>query len=154
MAARTLTDVPADVAAAAQRVWLAGLGAAAFAQEEGGKLLALLVSVGEHTEKQLRKARLTARLPKGLSARAAVAGAAGGAEEVWKRVQAIFDAQITAGLHRLGVPTRQEIAALTRRIEALTASIDGLRDARPTRARKAAGPRKTAGTKRTRTTRR
>jgi poly(hydroxyalkanoate) granule-associated protein len=154
MAAKRLTDTPADVAAAAQRVWLAGLGAAAFAQEEGGRLLALLVSMGEQTEKQLRKARLTARLPAGLSPRAAVAGAANAAEDVWKRVQTVLDAQITTGLHRLGVPTREEIAALTRRIEALTASIEGLRVGRPARARKAAGPRKTTGTKRTRTTRR
>jgi poly(hydroxyalkanoate) granule-associated protein len=141
-----LTDVPADVAAAAQRVWLAGLGAAAFAQEEGGRLLALLVSVGEQTEKQLRKARI--------SPSAAVAGAAEGAEEVWARVQKIFDAQITSALHRLGVPTREEIASLTRRIEALTTSIDGLRDARPAPVRKAAAPRKAAGAKGTRTARR
>jgi poly(hydroxyalkanoate) granule-associated protein len=152
MPARALTDVPADVAAAAQRVWLAGLGAAAFAQEEGGRLLALLVSVGEQTEKQLRKARI--------SPRGAVAGAAEGAEEVWARVQKIFDAQVTSALHRLGVPTREEIASLTRRIEALTASIDGLRDVRPAAARKAgavrkaAAPRKAVGAKGTRTARR
>lgn len=146
MPARTLTDVPADVAAAAQRVWLAGLGAAAFAQEEGGRLLALLVSIGEQTEKQLRKTRL--------SPRAAVAGAAESAEEVWTRVQKIFDAQVTSALHRLGVPTREEIASLTRRIEALTASIDGLRDVRPAAARTVGTRRKAVGATKTRTARR
>jgi polyhydroxyalkanoate synthesis regulator phasin len=42
-------------------------------------------------------------------------------------VQVVIDAQVSHALHRLGVPTRQEIADLTKRIEKLTASIDALK---------------------------
>jgi poly(hydroxyalkanoate) granule-associated protein len=119
MPAREVTELPADVIAAAQKVWFAGLGAVTFAQEEGGKLFASLVAIGEQVEKELRKS-----VP---SPAAAVRGATTGAEDVWRKVQGLFDAQVTATLHRLGVPTKDEIAQLTKRIEALTASIEALK---------------------------
>lgn len=117
-----LTEIPADVLEAAQRVWFAGLGAIVLAQEEGKKavdgtsrLFALLVERGQELEKEV---------PSPLSR---VKGAAGSAEDAWAKVQATFDAQVTAALHRLGVPTKDEIAALTARIEQLTASVEALR---------------------------
>lgn len=118
MVAKQFAELPADVAAAAQRIWFAGLGAVSMAQDEGGKLFASLVSVGEQLEKQMRAA---------VPAAATVRGATNGAEDAFKKVQAMFDAQLISALHRLGVPTRDEIAQLTKRIEALTASIEKLK---------------------------
>jgi hypothetical protein len=38
-----------------------------------------------------------------------------------------LDEQVTAALHRMGVPTRREIATLSKRVELLTASIEKLK---------------------------
>jgi poly(hydroxyalkanoate) granule-associated protein len=125
-AARTLGQVPADVVDAAQRVWVAGLGALMMAQKEGGKLFAALVEQGLALEKA------------GLTPSAAVRGAAGNAagaaadvvkmaEDTWEKLQRAFDAQVTAALHRLGVPTRDEMVKLTKKVERLTAAIEALK---------------------------
>jgi len=115
MLGKDVREVPADVMEAAQKIWFAGLGAMALAQEETSRLFAALVEKGEEMEKA------------GETPIARVKGAAGTAEESWKRIQALIDAQVTAALHRLGVPTRDEIAELGRRIEQLTASIEALK---------------------------
>jgi poly(hydroxyalkanoate) granule-associated protein len=116
---KDLADVPADVAEAAQRVWFAGLGALAMAQDEGGKLFSLLVERGREMEKA--GGQSVAALRK----QAAIAPA-----DLWHRVQTLVDAQVTAALHGLDVPTKGELAALTKKIEHLTASIEKLKSRR------------------------
>jgi len=117
-----LSTVPAHVLDAAQRIWLAGLGAMVLAQDEGqkvvkgtGDLVSTLVEKGLQIEKA------------GMKQVQDVTGVAG---EAWSRVQVVIDAQVSQALHRLGVPTRQEIADLTKRIDKLTASIDALKPRR------------------------
>lgn len=117
-----LSTVPAHVLDAAQRIWLAGLGAMVLAQDEGtkvvkgtGDLVSTLVEKGLQIEKA------------GMKQVQEVTGVAG---EAWSRVQVVIDAQVSQALHRLGVPTRQEIADLTKRIDKLTASIDALKPRR------------------------
>lgn len=129
MPAKRLTTIPADVTTAVQKIWQAGLGAVTMAQDEGGKMFEVLVSVGEQMEKEIRRS--------GITPSAAVKRASAGAEDAWKKVQAALDSQMTGVLHRLGVPTRDEIARLTRRIEHLTETIESLR-ARPAAARRPA----------------
>jgi polyhydroxyalkanoate synthesis regulator phasin len=92
-----------------RQVWLAGLGAAAMAQEEGGKMFERLVKKGEHAEKE----------------------AVGKAESTWDNVSHRFDKQVASSLQRIGVPTRDEIATLTRRVDALITSVDRLRSKTP-----------------------
>ncbi|ANM30739.1 hypothetical protein ABI59_15850 [Acidobacteria bacterium Mor1] len=93
----------------AGRIWLAGLGALATAEEEGGKLFRNLVERGESFDgpdpvgAATRKAR---------DARQQAGKAMGKVEEA-------FDQRVTDALHRVGVPTRREIEALTERIEKL-----------------------------------
>jgi poly(hydroxyalkanoate) granule-associated protein len=122
MLASRLTDIRADLQDAAQRLWFAGLGALALAQEEGnrlaegtGRLFALLVEKGRELEKD------------GFTPLARVKDASGTAGETWTRFQAMVDTQVTDVLHRLGVPTKGEIGELSRRIEQLTASIEALK---------------------------
>jgi poly(hydroxyalkanoate) granule-associated protein len=116
MAPKPLAQVPTEVLDAAQRIWFAGLGAMALAQEEGtrlaghtGQLFSKLVEKGESMEKD------------GMSPVARLKDAASGAENTWTKVQALLDAQVIAALHRLGVPTQEEIAELTASIENLRA---------------------------------
>ena len=96
----------------AHEIWLAGLGAFALAGEEGGRLFKSLVKKGEGMEK-VNKARINQ-----LAGR--VDGLRGGARTAVARVQAPIEAGMTNAMHRLGVPTRKEIATLTKRVEELT----------------------------------
>lgn len=116
MPTRTATrEVPLELVDAAQKMWLAGLGVVTLAQEEGGKLFDTLIDAGKQVEKAMP------------SPSAAIKGASEGAEQVWAKFQELIDTQITAALHRLGVPTKDEIDRLTQRIEQLTESIEALR---------------------------
>ena len=98
----------------AHDVWLAGLGALALAEEEGGKLFKALVKRGavleaknvERLEKLLAKAK-----PMGEDAVVAL-----------RKVS--VDTSMAGVLHRLGVPTRREIQGLTKRVEELTKSLE------------------------------
>jgi len=115
----------------AHEIWLAGLGAFALAGEEGGRLFRSLVKKGEGLEKS-NKARINK-----LAARAG--DLRGDARAAVAKVATPIEAGMTNAMHRLGVPTRKEIATLTRRVEELTkvvAKSKG-RTARPRRAAKA-----------------
>lgn len=105
----------------AQAVWLAGLGALATAGEEGNRIFHQLVKRGEQAEKAGR-----GRLDHGLrriTARAADLRADARAA-IGTRVRAPIDKGMALALHRLGVPTRSEILALTKRVEALTRAVE------------------------------
>ena len=126
-------DWQKDARESAHRIWLAGLGALARAEEEGSKLFSTLVNEGERFEskgksqwdgvrQELEKAATKARR---------------GAEGAFGKLEEGFDEQVARTLHRVGVPTRDEIAALGRRVEELTHAVERLR----TRQRAAAGPR-------------
>jgi len=107
-----IKEMQAEMTASAYKVWLAGLGAVALAQEEGGKLLDRLVKRGQDIE-----SRGTDRIK----------DAGDRAIGAFRKVGEGVDEQVTAALHRLGVPTRADIAALNRRVENLTVTIEKLR---------------------------
>jgi poly(hydroxyalkanoate) granule-associated protein len=108
-------QAPNDLVDSAQQIWMAGVGVLTLAQEESGKLFSALVDAGKQMEKVLP------------SPTDVLKTASDSAESYWAKVQKIIDHQITATLHRFGVPTKDEIDRLTRRIEQLTASIEALR---------------------------
>jgi poly(hydroxyalkanoate) granule-associated protein len=101
-----------DVKDSAHRIWLAGLGALAAAEEEGSKLFARLVERGKGFEaagkEQFAKTKKKA-------------------EKVYEDVTETVDDKVTAALHRLGVPTRDEIKRLTQKVEELTAKVEQLK---------------------------
>jgi polyhydroxyalkanoate synthesis repressor PhaR len=113
----------------AHDIWLAGLGAFALAGAEGSRLFKQLVKKGEGME-SVNKARINR-----LSTRAAELR--GEARSAVLRVAAPIESGVTNAMHRLGVPTRKEIATLTRRVEELTRVVAKSK----TRARK---PRRTS----------
>ena len=113
-----------------EHVWLAGLGALALTEEEGGRLFRTLVKRGEGVEKQTRT-----RL------RRVVSAAREAPAEAMTKIETGLDDTMGGVLRRLGVPTRREITSLTRRVEALAETLDE-RPVRPAR------PRRTAGTRR------
>ncbi|HXU31429.1 MAG TPA: phasin family protein [Thermoanaerobaculia bacterium] len=101
-----------EVKDSAHRIWLAGLGALAAAEEEGSKLFSRLVERGKGFEAdgkdQFAKAKKKA-------------------EKVYEDVSETVDEKVTAALHRLGVPTREEIKRLTKKVEELTAKVEQLK---------------------------
>ena len=96
----------------AHEIWLAGLGAFALAGEEGGRMFRQLVKRGEGMEK-VNKARIGK-----ITARAE--SLQGEARTAVARLATPIEAGMTNAMHRLGVPTRKEIATLTKRVEELT----------------------------------
>lgn len=126
----------------AQQIWQAGLGAFAKAQGEGGKVFDSLVKEGASLQRKTQGAaeekfgEVSSRMTK-LSNE--VQNKAG---QQWDRLEAIFEERVAKALGKLGVPSRQEIAALNKRVDALSAS--AVRTAKSRPATKAAASRKTA----------
>jgi len=142
-------DLQARVKKSANKIWLAGLGAFALAEEEGGKLFKSLVSKGKGFEEkgrdQLEKARGTFESIAGVARDKAteVAGEVKGrAGSAWSRVADDVDDAVSSALHKVGVPTREEINRLTRRIEHLTALVEDKVGGRKAAPRKKAAARK------------
>lgn len=125
-----------------EQVWLAGLGALAMTEQEGGRLFRSLVKRGEGFER-----RSKARLLKAMAAAREAPGAA------IARVETGIDDAMSGALGRLGVPTKREITSLTRRVEGLASALERRpapsRRAAGTRATSAARPRRKSATTRT-----
>jgi len=132
-----------DFTDTAHDVWLAGLGALAAAGDEGEKLFRTLVARGRKVEGKVVKPVDKA----GSTVRKTVKQVRTRAGKSLGSLQSAIDDSVSATLHTLGVPTRKEIAALSRRVERLTRAVDGKRNGRP--ARKKAAKKKASSRKRT-----
>ena len=153
MASRKKTRKPARgaVGAAQERlldtvhqVWLAGLGAVSKAQRGAPRMLDELIAEGARVhadvrgsaEKALRgvlgdvQTTLNARMKQ-------VRGQAG---DAFENLEKIFQTRVHRALTQLGVPSADEIAALSKRVDALNASVGKLGRAR-------ARPRARAGSR-------
>jgi len=117
----------------AHEIWLAGLGAFALAGEEGGKLFRELVKKGEGLEK-VNKARIGKLVDRAETLR-------GDARHAIAKVGNPLEAGMTGAMHRIGMPTRKEIADLSRRVEELTRVVGKSKAASRARARR---PRRAA----------
>lgn len=124
-----------DLEESAHTLLLAGLGALSVAEEEGKKFFKNLVKKGETVHEQ-NKDRID-------SLRSEIEGkvdnARSKAGEAWEKVSENVDERVTATLHKLGVPTKDEISMLTKRVEELTKAVERLKPkAAPARTSKAA----------------
>lgn len=104
----------------AQRVWLAGLGALAMAEEEGGKMFKTLVRKGQGYER-VNKARIQSMVER---VEDTVEDVRDGAGKTFDRFGVNLDERMEPVLHRLGFPTRREIGTLSRRVEELTRTLE------------------------------
>ena len=141
-----------SITESAQQIWLAGMGAFNRAQAEGGKLFESLVRDGrslERSARQLAGARAEV-------VRDAVEDTVGQAREraadTWDKLEKVFEGRVQRALVKLGVPAREDLNALSARVERLTAelrkanagSASPARPARPARPAKTAPPRAAA----------
>jgi len=112
-------NVQEELKESVHRIWLAGLGALAAAEEEGTKLFTRLVDRGRDVE-----AKGKVEVDK---VKAEVEKMKTKAETRFDDWGGKFDEALTAALHRLGVPTRDEIRNLTQRVEELNAKVESLK---------------------------
>ena len=111
--------VQEEVRESAHKIWLAGLGALAAAEEEGTKIFNTLVEKGESYESRGKE-----ELSK---VRDKVEGAFGKAESSLDKLGDAFDDKVASAVKKLGVPSRDEITTLTKRVEELTLKVDQLK---------------------------
>ncbi len=107
----------------AHRIWLAGLGALATAEAEGSKVFSRLVERGKDVETRGKDAAADLKD----QAKAKFEDAKSQTGNAWSGLGDKVDETVTSALHRLGVPTRDEIRNLTQKIEELNAKVEQLK---------------------------
>ena len=141
----------------AQQIWLAGMGAFNRAQSEGSKLFESLVRDGASLEQSARKfAGTRAEVVRDV-VEDRVGQARERAADTWDKLEKVFEDRVQRALVKLGVPGRDDLNALSGRVERLTAELrksnvgtpKGPKPARKPAASKtaAAAPPKTAAKK-------
>ncbi len=124
----------------AQQIWLAGMGAFAKAQAEGGKVFDALVKEGQSLQKKTQGiaeekiGEVTGRM----SAMADTVTAKAG--QNWDKLEAIFEARTAKAMAKLGVPTAADVQALAQRVDELATAM--AKRPKPTKPTKGAAPAK------------
>ncbi|MGC3946784.1 MAG: phasin family protein [Chryseolinea sp.] len=130
----------------AQQIWAAGLASFSKAQGEGGKVFEALVAEGVKLQKKTQSAA-EEKLSAVASKVSGVAGDVGAkAGQHWDKLESIFEARVAKALQGLGVPTKGDIDALIKRIDAL-AKATGAEPAKKAAAKKAAPAKKAPAAK-------
>ena len=112
--AGSVTDnqLAATVRESAQQIWLAGLGAYAKAQEEGGKVFDALVREGESLQARTRQA-----------ADERIAEVADKTAGTWGKLEQVFEERVARAVATLGMPTRKDVEKLSKRVAELSEQI-------------------------------
>lgn len=119
------------VRTSAHQIWQAGLGAFAKAQEEGGKVFAKLVKEGTDLQKRTQK-----------MAETKVSGVTGTVTKMadnvskqasgsWDKLEQVFEDRVSRSLTSLGVPSKNDIQTLTKRVEELSKAVAALSGKKP-----------------------
>jgi poly(hydroxyalkanoate) granule-associated protein len=107
----------------AQQIWLAGVGAFGRAQAEGTKMFEGLVREGLNLEKTARSyADGRADVVRGV-VEDRVVQARERATGTWDRLEKVFEDRVQRSLVTLGVPGREDIKDLGKRVDELTAEL-------------------------------
>ena len=135
---------PATLVNALHQIYLAGLGAAARARSGAPQLFEQLISEGARIHADQRGAAEQA-LQEWLGdarsrVRARVGQMRGQAADALEGLEKMFQTRVHRALTQLGVPSAEELAALSKRVDVLNANIEHLarRAPRPARTRAAA----------------
>jgi len=118
----------------AQQIWLAGLGAFSKAQEEGSKVFDALVKEGVSLQRKTQ-AVAEEKIGEVTNKMSGMAGdVSAKAGQHWDKLETIFEERTAKALAKLGVPSAKDVAALTKRIDELTAKVAGLNGTAPAKA--------------------
>ena len=137
-----------SITESAQQIWLAGMGAFNRAQSEGGKLFETLVRDGLSLEQTARKFAGSRAGVMRDAVEGRVDQARERASDTWDKLEKVFEERVQRALIKLGVPGRDDLNALTQRVERLTAELRKTPASKPATtkapAKKAAKPAKPA----------
>lgn len=109
------SQLSATIKESAQQIWLAGLGAFAKAQQEGNKVFDALIREGEAIQQKTRKVTEDK-----------VTEMAAKATGTWDKLEQVFENRVARSLHSLGVPTKDDVAQLAKRVAELKAELEKL----------------------------
>jgi poly(hydroxyalkanoate) granule-associated protein len=109
LAAANDTQLIATIRESASQIWLAGLGAFAKAQENGGKVFEALVKEGEEVQDRAKK-----------TADDKFSEVKTKATESWDKLEQVFEDRVARALNSLSVPSKRDIDALSERVHELT----------------------------------
>lgn len=112
--AKNKDDRLEDLKTSLEKVWLAGLGALAQAEKQGGKLFKTLVKKGKKYEVLIPIA--------GDAVKDSVKAARKQANDAFQGMETAFDRQVKAAMKRAGVASKKDIDALKKEIERLKKS--------------------------------
>jgi len=117
----------------ANQIWLAGLGAFAKAQEEGGKVFEALVKEGLSIQRKTQ-AVAEEKISEATSKMATMAtDISSRASGQWDKLENIFEDRVSRALGKLGVPSAKDIDALVARIDELNRNVAKLSGKAPAR---------------------
>lgn len=137
-------ELPIAVKDSAQQIWLAGLGAFAKAQEEGGKVFEALVKEGLGLQ---RKSQVQAqeRMQEAADRMTTLTvGLSGHASGKWDKLENIFEQRVSKALLRLGAPSAHDVELLSQRVAELTEQVRRLAPPPAAPAKRAVHKRKPA----------
>jgi len=116
---KTGAQLSGTVKESAQQIWLAGLGAFAKAQEEGGKVFEALVKEGLTIQRKTQ-AVAEEKITEATSRVTTMASDIGSkAQGQWDKLENIFEDRVAKALAKLGVPSARDLEALSARVDAL-----------------------------------
>lgn len=111
----------------ARKIWLAGLGVYTRVNEEGSEYVKELIRTGERVEQDAKKV-IDEKVE---AANSEIDSIKGEASEVKNRFEAqldkiegLFDRRIAKGLHRIGIPSKHDVEALSAKLDELTALLE------------------------------
>lgn len=115
----------------AQHIWLAGLGAFAKAQEEGGRLFETLIKEGSNLEQKTRKLATGKVGDVRGAVESSVSQVRERTQETWDRLEQVFESRVSRALTKLGIPGRKELDELLQRVDELNRDVKKLNGTTP-----------------------
>lgn len=112
-----------SISESAQQIWLAGVGAFGRAQAEGTRLFDGLMKEGANLEKTARAYANTRAGTVRNVVETGVGQTRDRAADTWDRLEKVFEDRVQRALVKLGVPGRDDVQALSARVDALTAAL-------------------------------
>lgn len=110
-----------------RKLWLAGLGAYAKVGQEGLDYFQTLVHLGEQAEQRGRKQvneQVKAANGQIDEARSRVSVVKNQVAARIEKIEQAFDSRVAGALNRLGIPARQDIEALSAKLDELSALLE------------------------------
>lgn len=139
-AARAARAASETVMESAHQIWLAGLGAFAKAQAEGGKWFETLVNEGAALDAKTRHHAETSARELQDNVENVVGNVRARTLQTWDKLEKVFEGRVARAIEHLGVPGHEELSALSLRVEELTRELRRLAD-KPAPAKSTKGKR-------------